>query len=151
MKRISLIWLLFFFVSTIQAQDKYPVYCDVYLFGERSLSKNATINFDFGFDRNVNLLDENGKKMKFPSIFTAVNYLAKKGWKLFSAVSSTNADMLVLTETFTDLKNVPQVMHYIMTKDVASDDEILEGLKVTKHKKNLEYKEKKMSNDGYYY
>lgn len=149
MRRISLIWLLFLFVSTIQAQDKYPVYCDVYLFGERSLSKNATIGFDFGFDRNVDLLDENGKKMKFPSVFSAVNYLAKKGWKLFSAVSSTNTAQIILLDK--TLNNIPMVMHYIMTKDVASDDEILDGLNVTKHKKNLEYKEKKMSNDGYYY
>ena len=72
-----LITLLVSFAS-IYAQEKYPVYCDVYLFSERDISKNAVISFDFGFDRNVDLLDESGKKMKFPSVFTAINYMAKK-------------------------------------------------------------------------
>lgn len=49
------ILLITFLVSfaSIYAQEKYPAYCDVYLFGERDISKNAVISFDFGFEKRV--------------------------------------------------------------------------------------------------
>lgn len=147
MKRIIFALMFSAIFFSLHAQEKYTVYCDVYLFGERGIWKNATLSFDFGDNRNVDLLDENGKRMKFPSPITAVNYLSKKGWKLFSVTSSTNNDMSILTK---DIGITVLVMHYIMTKDVSSDAEILNGLK-TSLKDKKEKKEKKMSDDGYMY
>lgn len=142
-----LITLLVSFAS-IYAQEKYPVYCDVYLFSERDISKNAVISFDFGFDRNVDLLDESGKKMKFPSVFTAINYMAKKGWRLFSVVSGTNDMLSIINERLVGTKTTKLVTHYIMTKDVFTDDEILKGLRTSFKEPK---KKKDFSDDGYMY
>ena len=150
MKRILFIVILALACIGVRAQNKYTAYCDIYLFGERSITKNAVLNFDFGDDKNVDLLDENGKIIKFPSPITAINYLSKKGWKLFSVTSSTNSTMSILNQTTSGIITPIMVMHYIMTKDVSSDAEILNGLRTSKKEKK-EKKEKTMSNDGYFY
>lgn len=147
MRKFLLIAVLSMFFTIIQAQEKYPVYCDVYLIGERDFGKNAVLNFDFGLDRNVNLLDENGKTIKFPSVIAAINYLAKKGWKLFTVGMGTNSAASVLSETITGMKTILLPMHYVMVKEVSSDDEILIGLRTSKE----ERKKKEMSDDGYLY
>ena len=101
------------------ADGRYPVYCTIVCSNFWGFGKvNATMDFGGGktwSESSCTLLDEDGKKMKFTSTMGAVNYMAKRGWKLDRTV-------------FLSLgKN--SVLHYIMVKYVKSDDEITEGIK----------------------
>lgn len=103
--------------SVAQTDDgKYPVYCTMMAYNAWGIGK-VKIQLDLG-EASIGetfeaIYDNDGKKMKFNTPMSAVNYMAKRGWKLEMTTS------------------VQSVVHYIMVKRVSKDSEIREGL-VTK-------------------
>lgn len=101
------------------ADGRYPVYCTIVCSNFWGFGK-VNAEMDFGGGRtwtgsSCTLLDDNGKKLKFTSTMGAVNYMAKRGWKLDKTIYLT--------------KGTSNVLHYIMIKYVKSDAEITEGIK----------------------
>lgn len=101
------------------ADGRYPVYCTIVCSNFWGVGKvDATMDFGGGktwIGSSCTILDDNGKKMKFTSTMGAVNYMAKRGWKLDKTV------FLTLGKS--------NVLHYIMVKQVKTDEEITEGIK----------------------
>jgi hypothetical protein len=100
--------------SVVQTEDgKYPVYCTMMAYNAWGIGK-IKIQLDLGEVSSGHsfeaIWDENGKPMKFNTAMDAVNYMAKRGWKL---------------EMTTAVQNV---VHYIMVKRISKDSEIREGL-----------------------
>lgn len=111
--------------------EKHVAYCDINCYGTTNLlSGSATLSFDFGLNRNVDLLDDNGEKLKFYTYIDAANYLAKYGWKILQIFTYSDKTMAALVGKDSN----PNIIHCVMVKDVASDDEILQGLKTSKVK-----------------
>lgn len=107
-------------LSAIQSNvSKYPVYCDLkaYNFGgdgkvKVMLDMGAVSNGGGSFE---SLYGEDGKKIQFNTVMAAVNYMAKKGWKLDRKYYITEGAGKT-------------VLHYVMVKRVKNDDEIRAGL-----------------------
>lgn len=115
------------------ADGRYPVYCTIVCSNFWGIGKvDATIDFGGGKTWSASsstLLGDDGKKLKFTSTMGAVNYMAKRGWKLDKTIYLT--------------KGSSNVLHYIMVKYVKSDDEITEGINI----KVRESKRKKTGDD----
>ena len=78
------------------------------------------------------MVDESGKEIEFNSMVDAMNYLAKFRWKFEQAYVVTN-------------ENTNQnIYHWLLSKDIVSDDEIREGI-ITQ--KDFEYMEKAAMED----
>lgn len=99
--------------------NKYPVYCDLkaYNFGgdgkvKVMLDMGAVSNGRGSFE---SLYGEDGKQIKFNTVMAAVNYMAKKGWKLDRKYYITEGAGKT-------------VLHYVLVKNVENDSEIREGL-----------------------
>ena len=123
MKKILLLVISFLITSTINAQEPTNrVYAE--LLGTQSnvlgLNKNCKVTIDLGqFQstfKDYKLQDENGKDIKFNSMVDAMNYMGKRGWKFVQAYFVTIGKQ--------------HVYHWLLYKDVKSDDEIFEGLKI---------------------
>lgn len=110
--------LLFAFVAiTVSAQTPYKAYCT--LQGKESEFKNhkVSIKIDFGqktLKDNV-LVDENGSEIDFRTMVSAMNYMAKRGWKYEGCYKSE--DKMMGNPIFV----------WILSKEVSSDEEITEG------------------------
>lgn len=80
----------------------------------------AEIIIDLGqhrkFLKSYYLVNEKGKTIKFNGTIDALNYMGKRGWKLFQTYITRSGD--------TD------VSHWLMYKDVSDDKEIYEGIMV---------------------
>lgn len=131
----------------VRAQEKYEAYCDIWSFldsRENIFTTKAIINFDFGKKRNVQILDEDGKKQPFFSYIDAANFMAKKGWKIRTVYTKLNN--LVPASSYLD------ITHVVMVKTVSSDDEVTEGFKTTPSQSMEEYlqvkKEKQKKRDA---
>lgn len=128
MKKIILILAIIFMaigakaLSTIQSEDgKYPVYCDLKAYNFWGVGK-VKVMLDMGAVSNgggsfESLYGEDGKQIKFNTVMAAVNYMAKKGWSLFSTYYVSEGGMKQQT-----------VIHYVLVKRVKNDDEIRAGL-----------------------
>ena len=70
--------------SKLYAQEKYKVYCSI--IGNESELRNGvvTISIDFGQDdlKKNYLVDEQGNRLKFKTMISAMNYMSKLGWNL---------------------------------------------------------------------
>jgi hypothetical protein len=106
--------------STIQSEDgKYPVYCDLKAYNFWGVGK-VKVMLDMGAVSNgggsfESLYGEDGKQIKFNTVMAAVNYMAKKGWKLDKTYYITEGAGRA-------------VLHYVLVKRVKNDDEIRAGL-----------------------
>ena len=124
MKRFFLVIVLAILTMAAIAQEPYKAYCEIVGTGNITGTK-VKIEVDFGQKAkwatpNARfLVDENGKKMNFNSMMDAVNYLAKFGWELVLAYP--------ITETGISKDNV---YHYILCKEVTSDEQIKEGIQL---------------------
>lgn len=100
------------------ADGRYPVYCTIVCSNFWGFGKvNATMDFGGGktwLGSLCIILDDDGHKMKFTSTMGAVNYMAKRGWKLDKTIFLTEGKS--------------NVLHYIMVKYVKDDSEITEGI-----------------------
>ncbi|WP_291528599.1 hypothetical protein [Bacteroides sp. UBA939] len=151
MKKIILFVLMTFIISvSMTAQNEQEeviqvprksaetVYCE--LTGTSGFSgKSIKISFDFGEQGHYyrasddnQLVDEQGKVIGFSSMISALNYMAKHGWKLHTAYSAT-VKGLGGAETY----------RYILTKELDSDQSIMDGITLLGRYKELKEKKEK--------
>lgn len=114
--------------SVVPTEDgKYPVYCQLKAYNSWGFGKVKVLldmgAFVEGKANFESLYDENGKKMKFNTPMDAINYMAKRGWKL--------NNVYFLTESM----GKQNVANYILEKRVSSDDEIRKGI-ITQEEKD---------------
>ena len=133
MKKIIMLSVLALMCVCVRAQ--HTVYCEVMQFNTGS--PKALIVVDFGNKGADEIVDENGKKIKFKSSVDALSYFEKLGWSVVSAYS---------VMAYNGLGNVPTV-RYLLQKKVASYDEKMDGIRI----KKSEPKNKiNLGDDGYF-
>lgn len=133
MKKIIMLSVLALMCVCVRAQ--HTVYCEVMQFNTGS--PKALIIVDFGNKGADEIVDENGKKIKFKSSVDALSYFEKLGWSVVSAYSVV---------AYNGLANVPTV-HYLMQKKVDSYDDKMDGIRI----KKCEPKKKiNLGDDGYF-
>lgn len=96
-------------------EGKYLVYCELEAWSLLGGSPK-TVSLNFGGEKYETIYDEEGKKKKFNSDIDAVNYMAKRGWKV---------------ETTYRIKGDDDI-RYLLCKMVKTDEEAYEGLKIQK-------------------
>lgn len=107
-------------VAFAQTEDESRVYCE--LVGTSGMfSSKVKVTVDFGQetsfwkgDKDQQLVDAEGKDIKFNSMVDAMNFMGKNGWKFIQAY------------TIGDGKN-GYVYRWLLYKDVKNDSEILDG------------------------
>ena len=104
----------------VNEEGKYPVYCDMMGYNFWGFGK-VKVKLDMGHavagKDYESLFDENGKKIKFNTMMDAVNYMAKRGWKVERTYDLTDNSLSKQT-----------VMHFLLVKYVKDDSEINEGV-----------------------
>lgn len=133
MKKIIILFVLALMCVCVRAQ--HTVYCEVMQFNTGS--PKALIVVDFGNKGADEIVDENGKKIKFKSSVDALSYFEKLGWSVLSAYSVV---------AYNGLANVPTV-RYLLQKKVASYDEKMDGIRI---KKSEPKKKINIGDDGYF-
>ena len=133
MKKIIMLSVLALMCVCVRAQ--HTVYCEVMQFNTGS--PKALISVDFGNKGADDIVDENGKKVKFKSSVDALSYFEKLGWSVVSAYSVV---------AYNGLANVPTV-RYLLQKKVASYDEKMDGIST---KKSEPKKKINLGDDGYF-
>lgn len=133
MKKIIMLFALVLVCVGVQAQ--HTVYCEIIQFNTGT--PKALIVVDFGNKGADEIVDENGKKVKFKSSVDALSYFEKLGWSVASAYSVV---------AYNGLANVPTV-HYLLQKKVASYDEKMYGIRT---KKSEPKKKINIGDDGYF-
>ena len=133
MKKIIMLFALALMCVCVRAQ--HTVYCEVMQFNTGS--PKALIVVDFGNKGADEIVDENGKKIKFKSSVDALSYFEKLGWSVVSAYSVV---------AYNGLANVPTV-RYLLKKKVASYDEKMDGIRT---KKSEPKKKIDLGDDGYF-
>lgn len=123
MKRFLLILACLLCCFATDAQERYKAYCSI--MGGQAVGSNAVsdVRIDYGQEnqRRNYLVDEAGKRIDFPTMVAAMNYMAKRGWAL-------EQTYVVRKESTIDNNHDRDVVVWILCKEVESDDEILEGL-----------------------
>lgn len=133
MKKIIMLSVLALMCVYVRAQ--HTVYCEVMQFNTGSTK--ALIVVDFGNKGADEIVDENGKNIKFKSSVDALSYFEKLGWSVVSAYSVV---------AYNGLANVPTV-RYLLQKKVASYDEKMDGIRT---KKSEPKKKIDLGDDGYF-
>ena len=133
MKKIIMLSVLALMCVCVRAQ--HTVYCEVMQFNTGS--PKALIVVDFGNKGADEIVDENGKKVKFKSSVDALSYFEKLGWSVVSAYSVV---------AYNGLANVPTV-RYLLQKKVTSYDEKMDGILT---KKSEPKKKINLGDDGYF-
>jgi len=130
MKRILITLIVFagmFFGASAFAQTKeqpHKVYCEIISTSRGMFSNKTTVELDFGqyaswWSADRNLVDENGKTIDFNSVLDAVNYMAARGWVF---------EQMYVVQTFTKGDSDTPAYHWIMSKEVSDQSQIMEGL-----------------------
>ena len=132
MKKLVLIIVLFALTSLTAAtiaQEKHKTFCQIVGTG-KVFSPKVKIEIDFGYKRSYwnqykkFMVDKTGKKIEFYSMVDAMNYLANWGWKFEQA--------------YTAVMGGRTVYHWLLSKDIVSDDEIREGIITQKDFEDME-------------
>lgn len=102
----------------------YEVYCELVSSVNGIFTNKVTVDIDFGqftpfWSIDSRLVDELGNQIVFNSMLDAANYMAKRGWVFKQAY---------VTQTFTKGDSSSPRNHWIMAKQVTSDEQITEGL-----------------------
>ncbi len=132
MKKLFLTAALAILVIAATAQETRKTFCQIVGTG-KFLSAKVQVQIDFGqkrsyWSQNKNyMVDETGKKVEFYSMVDAMNYLARFRWKFEQAY--------VVTIDGTIKQNV---YHWLLSKDIISDDEIREGIITQKDLEDME-------------
>lgn len=145
MKKIFLFLVLALSSMSIWAQ--HTVYCEIMQFNPAGLGASV-ISVDFGNKGADELVDENGKKIKFNSSIDVLMYMEKRGWNVVSAFSVIHDPGIS--------KAVP-VVHYLMKKIVSDYSEIMNGIHTkimngihTKKATTQQKQKKTLGDDGYF-
>lgn len=99
--------------------EKYAVYCDVMGYNTMGIGKLKVI-LDLGGvpsgKQFESIYDEKtGKKMKFNTVIDAVNYLAKRGWRVVTSYPLSEGSR-------------GKVQHFLLEKWVTDDSQVREGM-----------------------
>lgn len=137
MKKIFLFLVLALSSMSIWAQ--HTVYCEIMQFNPAGLGASL-ISVDFGNKGVDELVDENGKKIKFNSSVDALMYMEKRGWTVVSVFSVIHDPGIS--------KAVP-VVHYLMKKTVSDYSEKMDGIH-TKKATTQQKQKKTLDDDGYF-
>lgn len=131
MKKLLLITVLAILVVAATAQETRKTFCQIVGTG-KVLSAKIRVQIDFGQKRSYwnqyknFMVDETGKRIEFYSMVDAMNYLAKFRWKFEQAYVVTNES------------TNQNVYHWLLSKDIVSDDEIREGIITQKDFEDME-------------
>ena len=129
MKKLLLITVLAILVVVATAQETRKTFCQIVGTG-KVLSSKIRVQIDFGQKRSYwnqyknFMVDETGKRIEFYSMVDAMNYLAKFRWKFEQAYVVTVGG--------------ENVYHWLLSKDIVSDDEIREGIITQKDFEDME-------------
>lgn len=109
------------FVSFAQDDQPQRVYCEL-LGNSGMFSSKCKVTVDFGQNtsfwkgtKDQQLVDENGKDIKFNSMVDAMNFMGKLGWKFVQAYAITIGNN--------------NVYHWLLYKDINNENEMFEGFK----------------------
>lgn len=109
------------FVSFAQDNQPQRVYCEL-LGNSGMFSSKCKVTVDFGQNtsfwkgtKDQQLVDENGKDIKFNSMVDAMNFMGKLGWKFVQAYAITIGNN--------------NVYHWLLYKDINNENEMFEGFK----------------------
>ena len=123
MKKQVLITCIVLFSSLLSfSQNTRKAYAELLGFQKGLFSKKVKVNVDFGQNvsfwkpGDMRIVDENGKDMIFNSMVDAMNFMGQFGWEFVQAY--------VVTEGWSN------VYHWLLVKDVNSDDDIKAGFNV---------------------
>lgn len=102
----------------------HKVYCEIISYSRGMFSNKTTVELDFGqfaswWSADRSLVDENGETIKFNSILDAVNYMAARGWVF---------EQMYVVQTITKGDSDTPAYHWIMSKEVTDQAQIMEGL-----------------------
>mgnify|MGYP000564017872 CR=1 FL=1 len=131
MKQLLLTIVLAVLVVAATAQETRKTFCQIVGTG-KVLSAKIRVQIDFGQKRSYwnqyknFMVDETGKRIEFYSMVDAMNYLAKFRWKFEQAYVVTNES------------TNQNVYHWLLSKDIVSDDEIREGIITQKDFEDME-------------
>lgn len=131
MKKLLLITVLAILVVAATAQETRKTFCQIVGTG-KVLSAKIRVQIDFGQKRSYwnqyknFMVDETGKRIEFYSMVDAMNYLAKFRWKFEQAYVVTNES------------TNQNVYHWLLSKDIVSDDEIRESIITQKDFEDME-------------
>lgn len=126
MKKVGFVLLMLVASIGVQAQSvcgavdgKYPVYCTVMGYNNWGIGKVRVV-LDMGDNKSMksyyqSLFDMTGKKLRFNTMMSVLDYMGKRGWKVRGTYYITESK----------LKNV---VHYLLEKYVSDDSEKTEGL-----------------------
>jgi len=133
MKKILFSMALALMSVTVSAQSEkpFPVYCNVMGYNFWGVGK-VKVQLDMGrFTRGKgfeSIYEPDGKKKKFHTMMSVLNYMAERGWKCigtyFVTVGKSN------------------VIHYLLEKYVNDPEEMKEGLILKEESEELYLKEK---------
>ena len=137
MKKIFLFLVLA--LSSMRIWAQHTVYCEIMQFNPAGLGASL-ISVDFGNKGVDELVDENGKKIKFNSSVDALMYMEKRGWTVVSVFSVIHDPGIS--------KAVP-VVHYLMKKTVSDYSEKMDGIH-TKKATTQQKQKKTLDDDGYF-
>ena len=137
MKKIFLFLVLA--LSSMSIWAEHRVYCKLIQFNRAGLGASV-ISVDIGNKGADELVDENGKKIKFNSSIDVLMYMEKRGWNVVSAFSVIHDPGIS--------KAVP-VVHYLMKKIVSDYSEIMNGIH-TKKATTQQKQKKTLGDDGYF-
>lgn len=107
-----------------QTEEPHKVYCEIISTSRGLFSNKTSVELDFGqyaswWSADRKLVDENGRTIDFNSILDAVNYMAARGWVF---------EQMYVVQTFSKGDSDTPAYHWIMSKEVSSQAEIMEGL-----------------------
>lgn len=111
-------------------QEKHRVFCELLGHG-KIFSTKVKVTVDFGQETNIwrqymdhYLVDENGDKIQFNSMVDAMNYMGGLGWEFEQAYVITIEGQ--------------NVYHWLLSKEVSADEEIMEGFTTKKQYEEAE-------------
>lgn len=130
MKKILFSLLLSFIALSAVAQSQ-KFYCEIH-----AVEQNVPTGFEFFFDFGSNnvysrwgglsekqqLVDEDGRYIKFKSMVGAGNYLAERGWTFLQAYTSVYKGL--------------NLLHWVFCKEAESPEEAYRGLMTKEEYKN---------------
>lgn len=122
MRKLAILIILLAGFASAFAQEKYTVYAELLGHQKGLFSRKVKVTVDFGqnvsFWRpgDMKIVDSNGKDMVFNSMVDAMNFMGKCGWKFVQAYVVTTSGQ--------------NVHHWLMEKQVSSEDEIKAGFSV---------------------
>ena len=139
---MKILKLLFLFAlcsipGNVYAQEKHEtdsikVYAQIIGMNNNVLKigTKLSIEIDFGlshnnlsYDGRDQIVNENGKKIKFNSLVDAMNYMSSRGWKLES--------------TYTYIINQYPVIYWVISKYINKNEDARDGIKQIRDRKKF--------------